>query len=109
MSQHKKAYRRALLPLLCAFTLSACAEYRPKPNPDPQEGDYLPFSIRFDRTGTPIVLDAQGKRVPPRDVNFPIPATAIEKVEALTYVQYRGSHVALIRVGGQMFIIPLAH
>ncbi len=108
MNLKKMPTKTVFMSILCAFALSACAEYPPR-DPGGMDSEYLPFSIKFDQKGNMVVVDAEGKPVPPREAAFPIPATSIEKIEALSYVQYRGSHVALIVNGGRMYIIKLPH
>ena len=108
MSNLKSIARAVSFAVLCTTALNACAEY-PRKSADSQSAEYLPFSIRFDQKGNVIVLDENGRPVPPRDVEFPVRATALENVGSLSYVQYRGSHKMMIVVGGRAYIIPLPH
>lgn len=89
-------------------SLTACADEEKEPPREPNK-DLLPFSVGFTLEGEPVVLDANGERIPPTEVAFPIKATAIERVDSVTLVQYRGSHVQLIKVAGKYFAIPLPH
>lgn len=98
----------ALFATLLTVSLSACAEESRTEPPQPSR-DLMPFSIGFDLKGDPVLLDEKGNRIPPTDVQFPIKATAIESVESITLVQYRGSHVKLIKTSGGWFTVPLPH
>lgn len=103
---HKIAY--TLCASLLTVSLSACAE-ETKIEPTTPARDLMPFSIGFDLKGDPVLLDEKGNRIPPSDVQFPIKATAIESVDTITMVQYRGSHVKLLKTSGGWYAIPLPH
>lgn len=91
-----------------AFSLAACADDKTSEPAQPAK-DMMPFSIGFDLKGEPVLLDASGSRIPPTEVDFPIKATAIEQVESITLVQYVGSHVKLVKIGGKYYAVPLPH
>ncbi|AUM11817.1 hypothetical protein [Ketobacter alkanivorans] len=91
-----------------AISLSACADEK-RPQDTVPSTELRPYSIGFEKDGTPVVLDAKGNIIEPSDVKFPIKATEIESVESITLVQYRGSHVQLMKIGGRLYAIPLPH
>lgn len=99
---------RIFVVMALTYSCAACGDDKEQQPQGPGK-DYLPFSIVFDKAGNPILLDEKGNRIPPVEQEFPISATAIENVESLTIVQYRGSHVQLIKIGGRFYSIPLAH
>ncbi len=94
--------------MLLGVSLSACAE-EIRTEPTTPARDLMPFSIGFDLKGEPVLLDEKGNRIPPSDVQFPIKATAIESVDSITMVQYRGSHVKLIKTSVGWYAVPLPH
>lgn len=102
----KAAY--ALCAALLSVSLSACAE-ETKTEPTTPARDLMPFSIGFDLKGEPVLLDENGNRIPPTDIQFPIKATAIESVDSITMVQYRGSHFKLIKTSAGWYKVPLPH
>lgn len=103
---HKIAY--AFCASLMTVSLSACAE-ETRTEPTTPTRDLMPFSIGFDLKGEPVLLDEKGKRIPPSDIQFPIKATAIESIDSITVVQYRGSHVKLVKTSAGVYAIPLPH
>ncbi len=81
---------------MMAFSLGACAsDYTNRKPIDSmvEEGKLLPFMIVFDQTGKPILVDERGETIAPIEENYPIKTTAIERIDSITIVQYRGSHV----------------
>ena len=102
--------RSTVVACLMTLTLSACAADSTKGTDGGQMRDkYLPFSIMFDQRGNPVIVDRDGNELVFEEAQFPIKSTAIEKIESITYVQYRGSHVGLVIRGGKMVAIPLPH
>lgn len=74
---------------------------------DTCDDDLLPFSIAFDRKGNPVVLDEEGTRIPPKEIDFPIKTQAIRSLETFTMVQYAGSSYYLLKIGGQYYLIEI--
>ncbi len=111
MKKHELKYRphSALLACAMAFSLAACADESKEPETRPIDRKLLPFSIGFDLDGQPVVLDEKGNRIEPTQVTFPIKATEIESVDSISMVQYKGSHVKLIKIGNKYYAIPLPH
>ncbi len=100
-----------LLPLLFAvIILNGCAGkggylYQP---PEKTLEKTVPFSITFDMQGNPIVLGANGKRILPSRVTFPIKdVKAIANVNTITAIEVYGSHYYVLEIGGDDYVIDL--
>ena len=107
------------LPLL--VSLGACEMMRPmKPGPDApppvdqsdsvdhgKPGRFLPYSIRFDKDGKPLIVDEKGKVIPGAVVKTPLRATAVESIQSMGSVIYKGSCKQVFSIGGRLIEVDL--
>lgn len=92
---------------LCFLSITACAQEEEK-MPEPRK-DLMPFTISFKLDGAPVLLDESGREIEPKQIEYPLHATAIERIDTLTLVQAKGSHYKLIKLNGKEYYIPLKH
>ena len=96
--------------VLMALSFSACSKEDDVSHSGHNTNkNLLPFSIAFDLKGNPLLVDQEGNRIKPTDVQFPIKATAIERIDSISIVQYRGSHITLVKIGNRYYPMPLPH
>ena len=71
----------ATVAMLCLMS-AACAQTKPSPvRVEPiAQGERLPYTIAFTTQGEPVVLGPNGKPLPPRRINFPIPGSSVKQV-----------------------------
>ncbi|WP_020408363.1 hypothetical protein [Hahella ganghwensis] len=70
-----------------------------------------PYRITMNSRGEIVVLDRQGKEIPP-NAGYPVKVKAsyIESIESVTIVRYRGSpEYDVVEAGGKTYHIPVAH
>lgn len=110
---HKNENRApgAILSLMIIATglLSGCAGkgglYQP-PGQPPEAT--VPFAITFDLKGNPVVIDREGRAIPPQEVEFPIrQVNAIGSVTTISAIEVHGSHYYILKIGGNIYHIPL--
>ena len=75
--------------------------------PSPDKPRYLPYSIRFDLNGNPVVVDERGKVAELEEVKLPVKATELVDVQTISVVTYAGSCVQLYNIGGKLYAISL--
>lgn len=68
---------------------------------------YLPFSIRFDLKGNPVIVDEKGNEIELTPVKPPFKATEIVGVETISVVTYKGSCKQVYNIGGRLYEIQL--
>jgi hypothetical protein len=103
--------------LLAALPLAGGCGDKPKEDikPDdrgeevkPVESErYLPYSIRFDARGNPVVVDEKGEAVVLTEVKPPIKATELVSVQSISVVTYKGSCKQVYNIGGRLYEISL--
>ncbi len=106
----------ATVALACLMS-AACAQnkpYPPRPEPTPTTpGNTLPYSVAFTLQGEPVVLGPDGRPLPPRRINFPIPGRnvkAITRMVNFNAIEVLGSHYLVYCFGpGFCFCIDLPH
>ncbi|MCG8533986.1 MAG: hypothetical protein MI808_02725 [Pseudomonadales bacterium] len=92
---------------LLAVSVSACSQEKPT---TPKKGDdLLPFNVSFDRNGAPVLVDENGEKIKPVEVEFPIKATAVERIDTVTIVQIRGSHFKMVKIGSTYYKLVMPH
>lgn len=69
--------------------------------------EYLPFSIKFDLDGNPVIVDEKGNRVEAEQTKLPVEATSIAGVQSISVVTYTGSCKQVISIGGKLYTITL--
>ncbi|NPU93173.1 MAG: hypothetical protein HPY82_14790 [Gammaproteobacteria bacterium] len=77
------------------------------PTDDVQARRYLPYSIRFNLDGTPVIVDEQGKVVELVEAKPPFKATALVGVQTVSVVTYTGSCKQIYNIGGKLYEITL--
>lgn len=75
--------------------------------PEKGRAEFLPYSIRFDIKGNPVIVDDKGNRIEAEQTTLPIKATSIAGVESISIVTYTGSCKQVISVGGKLYTITL--
>ena len=98
--------------LLCLMS-AACAQNKPAPPryDSPAQGDILPYSIGFTTKGEPVVLGPNGRPLPSKQVNFPIPGSSVKQVTRMlnfNAIEILGSQYLIYCFGpGYCFCIDL--
>lgn len=108
---------RILMALFLAAVLGACdlmpsRSPAPPPTTDPGQSPdgsrhYLPYSIRFDKKGAPVVVDQNGNSIPVVEVQPPLKATALESIQSMSSVIYKGSCKQVFYIGGKLYEVNL--
>lgn len=68
---------------------------------------YLPYSIRFDVKGNPVIVDEKGEVVVLTEVKPPFKATELVGVQSISVVTYKGSCKQVYNIGGKLYEISL--
>lgn len=68
---------------------------------------YLPYSIRFQLDGSPVVVDERGEAVVLEEVKPPFKATALVGVQTMSVVTYTGSCKQVYNIGGKLYSVTL--
>lgn len=68
---------------------------------------YLPYSIRFDAKGNPVIVDEKGDAVELMEVKPPFKSTELVGVQAISVVTYKGSCKQVYNIGGKLYEITL--
>ena len=108
-SIHTKYTKVFVLLGFLAASVSACSSEKGYEKPKPMGDDLLPFAIGFTKSGAPLIIDANGNRVEPEKIEFPLETKALERIDNITVLQIRGSHYKLFKLGNSYFKIPLPH
>lgn len=101
----------AMLPVVagCGETSKASDQSREEQQTETQgkKTRYLPFSIRFDLKGNPVIVDEKGNAVPAEPVELPVKATSIAGVQSISVITYTGSCKQVFSIGGKLYAITL--
>lgn len=89
--------------------LGACGKEPDQSTAPEPDSRYLPFAIKFDLEGKPVLVDANGDVIKPEVLQYPIKTTTIERVDSVVLVQATGSHFKVIKVNNREYKIPLPH
>jgi len=75
-----------------------------RPQPDAR---YLPYSIRFDLKGNPVVVDEKGRPAKMEPVEPPFKATSVADIQTISVVTYTGSCIQVYNIGGKLYSFSL--
>ena len=76
-------------------------------NGNEKPGRFLPYSIRFDKEGKPVIVDQKGNAIAVKEVKPPLRATALESIQSMGSVIYKGSCKQVFNIGGKLYEVDL--
>lgn len=110
----RKSFFRMLVSGLILMAVSGCSDGKDEGNgtvPDGSSTDqqslYLPYSLKFDLKGSPVVVDEKGLPVKLEAAELPLRSTGIESIQTFTSVIYKGSCKQAFNMGGKIFVVEL--
>ncbi len=68
---------------------------------------YLPYSIRFDLRGNPVIVDEKGNPAKLEAVEPPFKATSVADIQTISVVTYTGSCIQVYNIGGKLYSFSL--
>lgn len=95
--------------MLLTLTLSATGCDAQEERPTKPGNHLMPFSISFTLDGKPVLLGEDGRPLESTKLEYPLHATAIERIDSIVMVQAKGSHYKAIILNGVEYHIPLRH
>lgn len=84
-------------------------EATPPRQETPQQGTepYLPYSIRFNDDGTPVLVDEKGVMIQAEEKPFPLESTEIQNLQTMSAMKYKGSCKQVYYINGKYYVVNL--
>ena len=85
----------------CILSACATAGVKKEDSTNVSQAEYLPFVVLFKADGTPVIKGRDGVDIQGEEVTFPVKATAIESLETISYIKYKGSCKVVMYIAGK--------
>lgn len=110
--------KRTVLPGLVAIGMTpivaSCGDsneesggVNPKPDRPEEQSRYLPYSIRFDLKGNPVLVDEKGEPIPSQKEPFPLKSTEVKGLQSMSVMTYAGSCKQVYYINGRYYVVNL--